>query len=89
MGTIKNLYDYSGNCCAFPGCGQKLVYREYANISEICYIYGLNPNGARCVKGFDEDYLNSEQNLILLCPTHHTMIDAKGNENIYSVQVLL
>lgn len=88
-GTIKSLYAHSGNCCAFPGCGQELVCGEDANISEICHIYGLNPNSARYVKGFDEDYLNSEQNLILLCPTHHTMIDAKGNESMYSVQALL
>ena len=29
------------------------------------------------------------QNLILLCPTHHRLIDRKENEPIYTVQVLL
>ena len=33
--------------------------------------------------------LSGKQSVILLRPAHHTMIDAKGNESIYSVQVLL
>lgn len=88
-GTIKSLYAHSGNRCAFPGCNQELVCGEDVNISEICHIYGLNPNSARYVEGFDEGYLNSERNLILLCPTHHTLIDSKGNEERFPVQVLL
>lgn len=88
-GTIKSLYAHSGNRCAFPGCNQELVCGEDINISEICHIYGLNQNSARYVEGFDEKYLNSEENLILLCPSHHKIIDSKGNEEKFPVQVLL
>ena len=76
-GTIKSLYAHLGDRCAFPGCNQELVCGEGVNISEICHIYGLNPNSARYVEGLDVNYLNSEKNLILLCPTHHTMIDQR------------
>lgn len=88
-GTIKSLYAHSGNRCAFPGCNQELVYEENVNIGEICHIYGLNPNSARYIEGMDPNYLNSEMNLILLCPTHHKIIDSKGNEGKYPVQTLL
>lgn len=74
--TIKSLYAHSGNTCAFPGCNQVLAYNEELILSNICHIYGLNPGSARYdeTKG-DEGYLNSEENLILLCPTHHALID--------------
>lgn len=73
--TIKSLYAHSGNTCAFPGCNQTMAFHEDLIISNICHIYGLNPGSARYDDTKTADYLNTEQNLILLCPTHHDLID--------------
>ena len=84
--TIKSLYSRSGNLCSFPDCDQKLIESEDINVSNICHINGLNPNSARYDPNLDEEYLNSEENLILLCPNHHKIIDA--DEKNYTVETL-
>ncbi len=86
-GTIKSLYAHSGNKCAFTNCSAVLVYDENVNISNICHIYGLNPNSARYKAGLSNDFLNSEGNLILLCPTHHKLIDS--DQRTYTVETLI
>ena len=85
--TIKSLFAHSGNMCAFPGCNQVLAYNEDLNVSNICHIYGLKPNSARYDKEKDVDFLNSESNLILLCPTHHTLVDK--DQKHFTVETLL
>ena len=87
--TIKSLYAHSGNKCAFPECEQELLCDENVNISEICHIYGLNRSSARFVEGLNKEFLNSEQNLILLCPTHHAIIDAKNEESRFTAKMLI
>lgn len=82
---IKSLYSHSGNLCAFPECYQKLLMDDI-NVSNICHINGLNSDSARYDKNLSVDYLNSEENLILLCPTHHKIIDA--DEEHYTTEVL-
>ncbi len=72
---IKELYAYSGNQCAFPGCNQKLIDKN-GNYGEICHIYGLNLGSARYDPQKSEEELNSISNLILLCPNHHKMVDS-------------
>ena len=85
--TIKSLYAHSGNTCAFPGCNQMLAYREDLILSNICHIYGLNPGSARYDDTKTADYLNSEQNLLLLCHTHHDLIDK--DEKNYPAETLM
>ena len=82
---IKSLYSHSGNLCAFPNCYQKLLMDDI-NVSNICHINGLNSDSARYDKNLNVDYLNSEANLILLCPTHHKIIDA--DEEHYTAEIL-
>lgn len=83
--VIKKLYAKSGNICAFPECSCELFFDE-ANLSEICHIQGLNPNSARYNPKLSDDEANSIENLILLCQTHHSLVDQKPLE--YTVECL-
>lgn len=75
--TIKLLFMKSGGLCAFPKCETPLIYPESnkAIIGEICHIISPRQDGPRYDKDFPEDMLNEEDNLILLCSNHHTLID--------------
>lgn len=87
--SIKRmLYAKSGNVCAMYGCKNKLIYENSTNISEICHINAVNDNGARYRPGLSDEYINSYDNLILLCPTHHSIIDKKENEGAYPADFL-
>lgn len=86
--TKKLLYANSGNVCAMYGCTNQLMYASTANISEICHIEAVNEDGPRYNPNLTNEEVNSYDNLILLCPTHHTLIDSKAEEINYSVSYL-
>ena len=78
--TLKILFALSGGECAFPGCHTPVIAlpTETSNarvIGEICHINALNPKGPRGTTGQTEAELNAVENLIVLCPTHHTLVD--------------
>lgn len=91
--SIKILWAAAGGRCAFPNCSQQLCFGEAGEfapftLGEMAHICGEKPgsnrhNPAQTPRDRD-DYLN----LILLCPNHHTLIDRKENEEMYSVGVL-
>lgn len=81
----KELYAKSGNRCAFPGCPNNL-YSSEVSVGEICHIEGLNPGAARYNPVLSEEEVNGIDNLILLCPLHHNMIDQ--NPEYYTVDLL-
>lgn len=84
INTIKELYAKSGNQCSFPNCNVQLF--ENGNQSQVCHISGLNPESARYDKNMSDEERNSYSNLILLCPTHHKIVDS--NPNKFSSEVL-
>lgn len=85
-GVQKMLYANSGNVCAI--CGEKLVSDNTVNIAEICHIEAVNENGARYNSNLTNEYVNSYENLILLCPRCHKIIDDKANAERYTVKHL-
>lgn len=85
-GTKRMLYIKSGNLCAW--CKQTLVYSNSSNLSEICHIEAVNEDGARYNPNLTYEYVNSYENLILLCANCHTFADNKLNENVCSVEML-
>lgn len=87
-GIKRLLYASSGNMCAMYGCVNQLVYANTANISEICHIEAVNEDGARYNPNLTEEYVNSYDNLVLLCPTCHVTVDNKLNEGFYTVEYL-
>lgn len=84
----RMLYAKSGNICAMNGCKNSLIYENYANVSEICHINAVNENGARYCPDLYDEYINSYENLILLCPMHHSEIDKRENESRYTVEFM-
>ena len=72
--TIKKLFAQSGNYCAFPVCQTNMI-DENLIFGEICHIEGENETSARYNPKMTPEQRNSLDNLILLCPTHHTLID--------------
>ncbi len=83
--TIKRLFAFSGNQCAFPGCDKKLVSDEHARNSNICHIEAASEGGER----YNSDLTNQQRadypNLILLCPDHH---HETNDVNKYTVEGL-
>lgn len=84
--TKKLLYANSGNSCAM--CNATLILDNSSNASEICHIEAVNEDGARYNPNLTDEYVNSYENLILLCPRCHTIVDDKQNIQIYSVEFL-
>lgn len=84
--TVKRLYALSGNQCAFPGCTATLVNSENASNSHICHIEAANESGPRFNSALTVEQRNDYTNLILLCPSHHAVVDAHPEE--YSVERL-
>jgi hypothetical protein len=89
--VVKRLYALSGNRCAFPGCETRLTDQVAAgepptNLGKVAHIVGLGRQGPRADVTIAVEDLNRIENLLLLCGTHHDLVDA--NPRIYSVEVL-
>ncbi len=90
--TLKILFGMSGNECAEPSCSQRVIAASTAEsdeavIAQISHIYALSDDGPRGKKGLAEAERNHHSNLLLLCPTHHTVVDAQ--HETYPAQDLL
>lgn len=84
--TLKRLFAVSGNVCAFPECATALVDSDNV-VGEVCHIKGNKPDSARHDFNQTEEERHGYENLILMCPTHHAMIDK--DEKVYTVKKLL
>jgi hypothetical protein len=87
----KILALMSGNLCAFPGCGRRLVAPgtegdEPAVLGEMAHIVGEKRRGPRGTDPLPESERNKHANLVLLCGDHHKLVDSQPNT--YSVPVL-
>lgn len=92
--SIKVLWSAAGGRCSFPDCWEKLVFFEAKEhsaytIGEMAHICGDKPDSNRHNASQTQQQRDEYKNLILLCPTHHTLIDRKENEARYSEEVLL
>lgn len=77
---IKKLYGLSAGRCNI--CQVQLVEKD-VHIGEMAHIIAKSSNGPR---GNNKPIDNTYNNLILLCPTHHTYVDE--NPLIYPVEEL-
>lgn len=73
---IKKLWGLAAGRCSRLGCEQECIRFLDANdttvIGEMAHVIAKQPKGPR---GQAEGGSDSYENLILLCPTHHTEID--------------
>jgi len=87
--TIRRLDTLSGNECAEPNCRKKLIAEDGQSIiSKICHIEAASKEGPRWNEKMTDDERRDFSNLLLLCDEHHTIIDNKNNEAIYTVSLL-
>ncbi|RWE79585.1 HNH endonuclease [Mesorhizobium sp.] len=77
--TIKVLYGLASHC-AYPGCTQPLILpaRGIADevvLAQVCHIIAASDNGPRGDPNTSLEARNEPDNLLLMCPTHHTVVD--------------
>lgn len=82
---IKLLFARSSNRCAFPRCRAPIALDETL-AGEVCHIKGARPRSARYDASQTDTERHAYENLILMCPTHHTVID--DDEEAYTVERL-
>lgn len=94
----KLLWGRANNLCAFPGCAQELTVNlddpesrvlddAGAVIGEEAHIRSGQTDGPRFDRFYPEAQIDTYGNLILLCPTHHKMVDKEGGRG-FSVEDL-
>lgn len=84
---IKILWGRAGGRCSHPECTEDLTSLvESGNyvVGEMAHVIGNKPTARR---GTPEGGEDTYDNLILLCPTHHTHID-KAPEGTYPIEML-
>jgi hypothetical protein len=75
--TVKRLYALSANECAFPNCHNPLVDPASGTVTgRICHIKARSKDGPRYDPDQTEDERHAFENLVLMCPIHHDVIDA-------------
>lgn len=78
--TIKQLFGLCSNQCAEPDCTNEIIagktrWSKAAVVGHICHIYAASDNGPRGKVGLTEKERRSPENLILLCGSHHPLVD--------------
>jgi hypothetical protein len=74
--TVKTLFGLSGNTCAYRGCEEYLTNPAWLSVkARVAHIRGERPGSARYDPGMSDEERRAFDNLILLCPNSHTLID--------------
>jgi hypothetical protein len=85
---IKKLWGLSAGRCNYPGCDElcvRFLGGDAVIIGEMAHVIAQSPGGPRGISTGGEDRY---ENLVLLCPTHHTHID-KAPAGTFPPDVLL
>lgn len=90
--TIKILFTLSSNQCAHPDCTNPVVEPKTKDsdaivVAQIAHIYAASDDGPRGKKDLSDEDRKKPENLILLCPTHHVVVD--GQHETYPATLLL
>jgi len=86
--TVKRLFAESGNVCAFAGCSVSMVDTATGTVvGEICHIKAKSSGGPRYDATLSESDRDAYENLLLLCPSHHTLVDSAAAA--YTVHTLV
>lgn len=87
--TIKKLFAFSNNRCAFPGCTNSIVDQNtLTTTGKVCHIKAKSKLGPRWDKSQTDEERHGFQNLILLCGKHHDIIDDKSQSEKFTVEIL-
>lgn len=95
--TRKLLWGRAHNVCSFAACWQVLTADEVdartgeelpTVVGEEAHIRSGRPDGPRYDPDYPQADIDDYQNLMLLCPTHHTLIDANDGA-AHPVEILI
>jgi hypothetical protein len=86
--TVKRLFAVASNRCAFPRCSIPLIDSASGEVlAEICHIKGNRETAMRHDPDQADDERHAFDNLILLCPTHHRVVDGRNaNYSVHDLQ---
>jgi hypothetical protein len=89
--SIKILWANAAGLCSFEGCNTKVtgIADGSYTLGEMAHIKGNKKGSNRYDSQQSDTERHDYNNLILLCPTHHTLIDKPENESTYTVDLLL
>ena len=81
---LKLLFTFAGNQCAFPICKSELAVPATpadgaAVLANIAHIVAHSDEGPRGDPSFPQVDREKYENLILLCATHHMLVDLQPN----------
>ena len=85
--TIKRLFNQSGELCNYAGCTQPIVVESGTIVVDICHIAAASEGGPRYDASQTDAQMHGFDNLILLCPNHHRVVD--GSPDNYPVEALM
>lgn len=95
--TRKLLWGRAHNVCSFATCWQALTADEVdartgeafaVVVGEEAHIRSGRPDGPRYEPDYPSADIDKYENLMLLCPTHHTLIDAHDGD-AHKVETLI
>lgn len=89
-GVRRKLWAASGGYCGNPDCHKDLFALsdsgKILNIEELAHIIGQSQDGPRGEEELSQNERDDFENIILLCPTCHTLIDK--NPELYTVEIV-
>ncbi len=77
--TMKRLFGMSRNQCAMPDCKSPIIIGDTV-VGEICHIRARRKAGPRFDASLAAEQRDEFPNLILLCGTCHTLVDASPDK---------
>lgn len=85
---IKLLFTFAAGLCSFRDCRMRCAepataWDEAAILGQIAHIVASSDAGPRADPSFPKSERDKYSNLILLCGTHHTLVDRQ--ENTYTI----
>ena len=88
---LKILFGRAAGRCAFPTCRVELVaskteFDSAQVIANVAHIVAHSDDGPRADPTYPRAQRSAYDNLVLLCPTHHDLVDAQ--DNTYTVETL-
>jgi len=84
--TLKQLFAFSGNECAFPNCHHPLFEGDIF-VAQVCHIFAVNGKWPRFDRERTDEQNREFSNLLVLCYKHHRIVD--NPDDPYSVEALV
>ncbi|SDL64808.1 hypothetical protein [Nonomuraea jiangxiensis] len=83
--TLRWLFSFSGNECAFPDCTSRLINPDGTFIAQVCHIEAAERGGERFNEQMSNEDRRAASNLMLMCHEHHVVTN---DVQKYTVEVL-